>query len=433
MENELLAPLGFIVLFMLMALQVPIGIAMIVVGFAGYAIVVGLSPALAVVASTPLRTASDPALALLPLFILMGVAAFTSGISARLFDAGLKTFGHRRGGLALSTIAASAGFAAICGSSAAGAATMTRIALKPMQEAGYDHGTAAATIAVGGTLGILIPPSVALAVFGILTEQDIGKLFIAGLVPGVMAVALHMVVITLIARLSPGSLPVGDRFSWSSRLKAYAQVWPVVLIFLFVLGGMYAGFFTPTEAAAMGACFTIVMGIVRRQLDRRQIWSSMLETCRTSASIFVILIGAVIFGYFLAITGAPAAIADWAAGLSLPPLAILAVILLIYVVLGCFLDSLGMIVLTVPVIFPVVLHLGFDPIWFGVVVVITVELGLITPPIGLNIFVIKSMEPRLSLPQIYRGVLPFIAMDIVRLVVLVLVPWFVLVLPDTMQ
>lgn len=432
MENELLAPLGFVALFALMVLQVPIGIAMIVAGFGGYALVVGFSPALAVVASAPLRTASDPALALLPLFILMGVVAFSSGISARLFDAGLKTFGHRRGGLALSTIAASAGFAAICGSSAAGAATMTKIALTPMREAGYEDGTAAATIAVGGTLGILIPPSVALAVFGILTEQDIGKLFVAGLVPGLMAVVLHMVVISIMARVSPDRLPVGEHFGWNARFKAYAQVWPVVLIFLFVLGGMYAGFFTPTEAAAMGAAFTVLIGVVRRQLSARQIWSALLETCRTSAAIFVILIGAIIFGYFLAITGAPNAIAQWTASLSLPPLAILAVILLIYLVLGCFLDSLGMIVLTVPVIFPVILNLGFDPIWFGVLVVIAVELGLITPPIGLNIFVIKGMDPTLSLPRVYRGVLPFIAMDIVRLVVLVLFPWLVLVLPNTM-
>ncbi|MEM6462019.1 MAG: TRAP transporter large permease [Pseudomonadota bacterium] len=432
MSTELLAPVGFAALFALMLLQVPIGLAMAIVGFTGYAIVVGFGPAMAVLASAPIRTASDPALALLPLFILMGVVAFRSGISGRLFDAGLKTLGHRRGGLALSTIAASAGFAAICGSSAAGAATMTKIAMKPMRSSGYDHGIAAATIAVGGTLGILIPPSVALAVFGILTEQDIGRLFMAGVVPGLLAVIMHMAVISIVARLAPHRLPHGRRFSWTERSAAYAKVWPVILIFLLVLGGMYFGYFTPTEAAAMGAIFTILIGLLRRHLPLPQLGGALVETCRTSAAIFVILIGAVVFGYFLAITGAPHTIAGWIGELDLPPLAILGLILVGYLILGCFLDSLAMIVLTVPIIFPIVQNLGFDPIWFGILVVITIELGLITPPIGLNVFVIKSIEPDLSLGSIYKGVLPFIGMDIIRLALLVAFPWLVLALPNSM-
>ncbi|MEJ8572574.1 TRAP transporter large permease [Microbaculum marinum] len=433
MANELLAPVGFAALFALMVLQVPIGIAMAIVGFAGYATVVGFGPAMSVLASAPIRTASDPALALLPLFILMGVAAFRSGISARLFDAGLKTLGHWRGGLALSTIAASAGFAAICGSSAAGAATMTRIALKPMRDSGYDEGVAAATIAVGGTLGILIPPSVALAVFGILTEQDIGRLFVAGLVPGILAVVMHMGVIAIISRVSPESLPQGARFGWRDRLAAYAKIWPIVLIFLLVLGGMYYGYFTPTEAAAMGAIFTLAIGVLRGQLPIREIGGALVETCRTSASIFLILIGAVMFGYFLAVTGAPHMIAGWIGTLDLPPLVILALILFGYLILGCFLDSLAMIVLTVPIIFPIIQHLGFDPIWFGVLVVITIELGLITPPVGLNVFVIKSMETSLPLGAIYRGVLPFVGMEILRLALLTAFPWLVLALPNSMR
>lgn len=433
MANEWLAPAGFAALFFLILAQVPIGIAMMIVGFAGYALAIGLDPALSVLGSAPLRTASDPALMLLPLFIMMGVAAFRSGVSDRLFEAGRKTFGHHRGGLALSTIAASAGFAAICGSSAAGAATMTRIALPPMRGAGYAEGPAAATIAVGGTLGILIPPSVALAVFGILTEQDISRLFVAGIVPGVMAVLMHMAVIHIIARRHPEVMPRGDRYSWRERTKSYALVWPVVLIFVFVLGGMYIGFFTPSEAAAMGAIFTVLLGLLRRHLPPREIWGALVETCRTSAAIFVILIGAVIFGYFLAITGAPFAIASWIGELPLPPLAILAIILLLYLVLGCVLDSLAMIVLTVPIIFPITQHLGFDPIWFGVLTVITIELGLITPPIGLNVFVIKSMETNLKLSRVFKALLPFIAMDVARLVLLVAFPILVLWLPNSMS
>lgn len=432
MANEWLAPLGFAALFLLVLLQVPIGIAMAIVGIGGYAIAVGVEPALSVLASAPLRTASDAALALLPLFVLMGVAAFRSGISTRLFEAGRNTFGHYRGGLALSTIAASAGFAAICGSSAAGAATMTRIALPPMRAAGYSDGPAAATIAVGGTLGILIPPSVALAVFGVLTEQDIGKLFIAGVIPGLLAVVMHMIVIQIIARRHPEQLPRTSRVGWGPRLRSYAQVWPVMLIFLFVLGGMYEGFFTPSEAAAMGAIFTVLLGLVRGQLSPTQIWHALTETCRTSAAIFMILIGAVIFGYFLAITGAPYAIASWISGLSIGPLGTLILILAVYLVLGCFLDSLAMIVLTVPILFPVTQQMGFDPIWFGVLTVITIELGLITPPIGLNVFVIKSMERSLPLGKVFAALLPFIAMDIARLALLVAFPALILWLPNSM-
>ena len=432
MANEFLAPLGFAALFALILLQVPIGIAMAIVGAGGYILAVGIEPAMSVLASAPLRTAADPALALLPLFILMGVAAFRSGISDRLFEAGRNTFGHHRGGLALSTIAASAGFAAICGSSAAGAATMTRIALPPMRAAGYADGPAAATIAVGGTLGILIPPSVALAIYGVLTEQDIGKLFVAGLVPGLMAVVMHMLVIQIMARCNPESLPRSARVGWSERLASYAQIWPVALIFLFVLGGMYLGFFTPSEAAAMGAIFTILLGFIRGHLPLRAIWETLTETCRTSAAIFMILIGAVIFGYFLAITGAPYAIATWISNLPLSPLAVLVVILALYLVLGCFLDSLAMIVLTVPIIFPVTQQMGYDPIWFGVLTVITIEMGLITPPIGLNVFVIKSMERNLRLGQVFASIVPFIAMDLFRLALLVAFPILVLWLPNSM-
>lgn len=432
MTTELLAPAGFFALFALLLAQVPIGLAMALVGFLGYAIVVGVGPALSVLGSAPIRTATDSGLTLIPLFILMGVAAFRSGISGRLFEAGRRTFGHRPGGLALSTIAASAGFAAICGSSAAGAATMTKVALPPMREAGYQEGGAAATIAVGGTLGILIPPSVALAIFGILTDQDIGRLFMAGVVPGIMAIFMHMAVIVALAKANPETMPRSIRHSWSARFESYGKIWPIVLVFIIVLGGMYLGLFTPSEAAAVGAIATILIGAARGHLGTRQIWASLVETCRTSASIFMILIGAVVFGYFLAITGAPAAIAEWVAGLPLPPRGTLVLILLIYLVLGCFLDSLAMIVLTVPILFPVTQQLGIDPIWFGVLVVITIELGLITPPIGLNVFVIKSIHRELDLGSAFRAIVPFIIMDVVRLALLVAFPTLVLLLPNSM-
>jgi len=422
----------FALLFILVLARIPIGVSMAVSGAVGYMSVVGLKPALSVLASTPIRTAVDPALGLIPLFILMGTAATASGLSADLYRAGRYWVGHFKGGLAIATIAASAGFAALCGSSVAGAATMSKIALPPMRSFGYDSGLAAGTVAAGGTLGILIPPSVALALYGILTEQDIRLLFIAGILPGVLAVAMHMITIAVIARLYPGQLPAAERVGWGDRFASLVPLMPVAAIFVSVIGGMYGGLFTPTEAAAIGAVLTIAAGFARRSLGMAQLFDALIEAARLTASVFLILIGALIFGYFLAITRVPQDIAAYVGLLGLGVHGTLIVLLIGYLLLGCILDSLAMIVLTIPIVFPMVVSLGIDPIWFGVLVVVAIEVGLISPPIGMNVFVISNVEKDIPITRIFRGVLPFVAADIARLALMLAFPALVLFLPRLM-
>ncbi|MDF1554327.1 MAG: TRAP transporter large permease [Deferrisomatales bacterium] len=432
MEREVVAVGGFIVLFGLMALRVPIGIAMGLVGVGGFAMLSTPDAALSLLALTPIRTATDYSLGLVPMFILMGALATRSGMSEELFRASNAWLGHRKGGLAMATIAACGGFAAICGSSVATAATMANVALPEMRRFGYSDAMASGTIAAGGTLGILIPPSVVLAIYGIITEQDIGRLFIAGIAPGLLALCLYLLLIQILVFVKPDSLPVGERTEWRGRMQALRGVWAILLLFVFVIGGIYGGMFTPTEAAGMGAAGTFLIGVARRRLTWRSTMECLVGSLRTSASIFVVLIGAMLFGYFLAVTQTPQNLTQWLVGLNLGPYGTLSIILVAYILLGCILDAMAMIVLTVPIIFPVVSAYGFDPIWFGVIVVMTVELGLITPPIGMNVFVINSVAKDVSLPTIFRGVLPFVAIDVVRLVVLVAFPAITLFLVHRM-
>ena len=332
----------------------------------------------------------------------------------------------------MATLAACAGFAAICGSSVATAATMAKVALPEMRRYGYASSVATGVIGAGGTLGILIPPSVVLAIYGIITQQDIGRLFVAALVPGVLAVAMYMATVQIIAWRNPDSVPAGKAVSWRERFSALANVWAVLLVFAFVIGGIYGGIFTPTEAAGMGAGGTFLIAILRRSLSRRQILDCLIESVRTTGAVFTILIGALLFGVFLAITQTPQKLTDVLLSLPIGPYGILLILLLFYLMLGCLMDSLAMIILTVPIIFPAIVDLGFDPIWFGVVVVMTVELGLITPPFGLNVFVIRGVARDVSLATVYRGVAPFIVTDIVRILLLVAFPAIVMYLPNTM-
>lgn len=425
--------LGFVALFGLLMVRVPIGIAMVIVGVAGFAMVVNPVSALNLLRFVPVRTVTDPSLALVPLFILMGSLATSSGVSTELFKAAHSCLGHRQGGVAMSTILASAGFGAICGSSVAGAAAMTKIALPELRKYGYADSISAGTIAAGGTLGILIPPSVMLALYGILTEEDIGRLFIAALIPGVLAALSYMAVIAYLARRNPERMPAGTRASWSHRMIAFKEIWAVLLVFAFVIGGMYAGIFTATEAAAMGATGVLLIGIVRRRLRAKEIKEAFSDAVKTSAGIFMILIGAVVFGYFLAITQAPQALSVMLISLNWSPYVILAMILTGYIILGCFLDSLALVVLTVPIIHPIILSLGFDATWFGILLAVTVGVGMTSPPMGLNIFVIKSIDHDIKLFDIYRGVMPFIVVDVLRLVLLVLIPAITLFLPNNMM
>ena len=429
-EGDFVALAGFIALFAMMALRVPIGIAMGVVGIGGFAAVAGWQPALNLLAQSPIRTITDFNLTLIPFFILMGVLATNSGISRELFRAGQAWLGQFRGGMALSTIAACGGFAAICGSSVATAATMTKIALPEMRRIGYSDRIATGTIAAGGTLGILIPPSVVLAVYAYITEQDVSRLFIAGVIPGLLAILMYMVSVRVAyAR----SLPDGARFVASEAFASLGGIWAVVLLFIAIIGSMYLGLVTATEAAAAGSVLTALVGILRGRLDMARILDSLIEALRTSVAIYTVLIGAILFGYFLTITQTPQKITALLVGLDLGAYGTLALILCLFLVLGCILDAMAMIILLVPIVYPVVTQLGFDPIWFGVVVVMTVELGLITPPVGMNVFVINSIARDVSLVTIFRGVIPFVLSDIVRLILLVAFPAIVLYLPMTMK
>ena len=432
MSGDAVAIVGFVALFVLMLLRVPVGMAMGLVGVTGFAYLVGGGPALKNVGHTTARTVTDWNFAVIPLFLLMGSFATTSGMSRELFRAANAFVGHLRGGLGIATIAACGGFAAICGSSVATAATFSRVAYPEMRRYNYPQSFATGVIAAGGTLGIMIPPSTVFAVYGLITEQDVGKLFIAGVLPGILAISMYMITITLIGAIRPGYLPAGPRSSLKERLAALRDVWATLLLFAFVIGGLYGGLFTATEAAGAGAGGAFLISLVRGRLSGADILRSLLETTRTTAAVFTVLIGAILFGYFLTVTQTPQKLTEFLTGLGVGRHGVLALIMLMYLVLGCLMDALAMIILTVPIVFPVIKELGFDPIWFGVIVVMTVELGLIHPPVGMNIFVIKSVIEDVKISTVFYGVLPFIVTDLIRLVILIAFPIIALWLPSHM-
>jgi C4-dicarboxylate transporter, DctM subunit len=441
---DIVAIVAFVVLFALMLLRVPVGMAMGLVGVAGTAYLIGgpsfcgsgwqlcPGPAFKQVGHTTMRSVTDMNFAVVPLFLLMGSFASTSGMSRELFRAANAYLGHLRGGLGIATIAACGGFAAICGSSVATAATFSRVAYPEMRRYGYPQSFATGVIAAGGTLGIMIPPSTVLAIYGLITEQDIGKLFIAGVIPGIVAVVMYMATITIIGRLRPGFLPAGKPAPWRERLAATKDVWATLLLFLFVIGGIYGGVFTATEAAGMGAAGAFIISVIRQRLSGADILRSLLEATRTTAAVFTVLIGALLFGYFLTITQVPQKVTEFLVGLGIGRYGVLALIMVMYLVLGTLMDALAMIILTVPIVFPVIKALGFDPIWFGVIIVMVAELGLIHPPVGMNIFVIKSVVEDVKISTIFYGVLPFILTDILRLILLIAFPILATWLPSQM-
>lgn len=433
MNPNTLALLGFVLAFVLMALRVPIGLALAAVGVAGFAASSSSLAGFKLLALTPMETAADLNFAVVPLFVVMGALARESGISAELYQATTAWVGRVRGGLAMATIGACAGFAAICGSSVATAATMGRIALPEMRAQGYSPRYATATVAAGGTLGVLIPPSVPFILYGFVTETDIGKLFVAGIVPGVFAALLYVAVVAWIALRRPGDMPASGRvLTLREKWLATRGVVPATAIFVFVIGGIYGGLFTPTEAAAAGAFATLVVALVQRRLSWAKVVFAFVESIRVSASLFLILIGAVLFGQFLVVTGAPQVISAYLGSLPLPPMGIIAVIMVGFLILGCFLDTIAMILIFVPIVFPAVRALGFDPVWFGVLIVMACEVGLITPPYGMNVFVINGIARDVPLTSIFRGVLPFVSVDILRIAVIMLVPGIALWLPSFM-
>ncbi len=377
MSTDAVALIGFVSLFLLMLLRVPVGMAMGLVGVSGFAYLVNGNAALKLVGQTSMRTVTDYTFGVIPMFLLMGSFVSNSGMSRELFRAANGFVGHLRGGLGIATVGACGGFAAICGSSVATAATFSAVAYPEMRRFGYPQSFATGVIAAGGTLGAMLPPSTVLAVYGIITEQDIGKLFIAGIIPGLLAMSMYMITIFLIGYLRPDFLPKGKVTPWRERFAGLKEIWAPVLLFVFVIGGLYGlpflPRFTPTEAGGVGAAGAFIIGVVTGRLDREKILASLLQATRTAAAVFTVLIGALIFGYFLTVTQTPQKVTEFLTGLGLGPYGVLALIMVMYLVLGCLMDAMAMIILTVPIIFPVITHLGFDPIWFGVIIVMTVE------------------------------------------------------------
>ncbi len=428
MSDAALGGLSFAVLLGLMALRMPIGLAMFAVGGVGYVLLTDAGTFLSWLKSTPYYLFSNYTLSVIPLFILMGALAERAGLSRDLFRAAEAVIGHRRGGLAMAAIGACTAFGAICGSSVATTATMGRAALPELRRCGYDEALATGTLAVGGTLGILIPPSIILVIYAIATEQNIAKLFMAALVPGLLAATFYIAVIAWLVRRDPAAGPAGPKLSGAERRGALVRAWPVLLIALAVVGGIYGGVFTPTEGASVGVMAVLAIGLLTGTLGTVAIADSLRQTAETTAMIFIVLLGAEMFNAFLAISELPLELAESITGADLPPHAVLGGLLLFYIVLGGVMDELAMLLLTLPVFFPVVMGLDFGldseetAIWFGILVLVIVGIGLTAPPIGLNVFVMKAIAGRTSITTIYRGVLPFLASDLVRLALLVAFP-----------
>ena len=443
------AVIGFFAVLALVLLRMPIAFAMGFVGVLGFAwarggsIVSerGLKAALSMVSRQTMDTAQDYGLSVIPLFILMGFFVNKGGMARDLYRVSNAFLGHFRGGLAMATVAACGGFSAICGSSLATAATMSKVAMPEMRRYGYADSLSTAAIAAGGTLGILIPPSVVLVIYGLLTESSIGKLFMAGVLPGLLGILFYLLAVRWSVWRNPQSGPAGQRASTRERLESLRTVWAVLLLFFLVIGGLYGVFdiaplnltFSPTEAAGMGASGAFVIALLRGGLSLESVFDVLKETTLTTAALFAVLIGAQTFSNFINLAGLPEALIALVTALDVPAFVVMGMILCIYLILGCVFESLSMMLLTVPIFFPLVTSLGYDPIWFGIIVVVVTEISLITPPIGLNVFVLKGVVGSVSTATIFRGVTPFWIADLFRLALLVLVPWIVLVLPQQMS
>jgi len=425
----------FVGALVLIALRMPVGVAMLLVGGLGYAVISGWMPLLATLRSITFSKFSSYTLSVIPLFLLMGDFATKGGLNRALFAAARAWLGHRRGGLALATIGGCAAFGAICGSSLATAATMSQVALPEMRKQGYSPALSTGTLAAGGTLGILIPPSVILVIYAIYTEQSIGVLFVAAVIPGIIAMLGYMAVVALYARLVPAAAPPAPRIPWRERWRPTLEVWPVLLVFGLVITGIYAGWFSATEGAAVGAVATGVIAVTLGGMRWQGLKESLLSTAETTGLIFIVLLGAELFSAALALSRLPAELSAAIAGLDVPPLVVLAMILVIYFVLGCFMESMAMVLLTLPIFVPLMLALdfGLNPaqvmVWFGILVLVSVEVGMISPPFGLNLFVINGMAKDVPMAETYRGVAGFVVSDLVRIAILVAAPALSLWLP----
>lgn len=422
--------LGIVLLVLLFAIEFPVSFAMIFVGFLGFGYLVGFSAGFDMVAIDIFDSFYDYNLTVIPMFVFMGCVAFEIGMSARLFDASHAIFGKMRGGLAIAAIMASAGFAAICGSTNATAAAMGAVSLPHMKRYNYDDSLATGSVAAAGSLGILIPPSALLIVFGIMAEESIGKLFIAGVFPGLLLAMLFVITVQILCFKNPGLGPAGSSTSLKQKLTALSAVGEVIVLFVLVLGGLFTGWFSPTQAGGAGAAGVIVLGLIRRTLHWKAFIKAGKDALQITCMVMLIVAGAKIFGHFIAVTKIPFLLSDWVGQLSLPPMAIIGIIVLLHLIGGCFMDGFGLIVLTVPIMLPMIKALGFDIYWFGIIIVLIVEMGTITPPVGVNVYVIKGVAWDVPLETIFKGILPFLAALVVAVAILMAFPEIVTFLPS---
>ena len=432
MSNTAFGLVGLAFLFIFLALRMPVAIAMALIGVVGFGLMSGWAPAISMLADEAFVISNNYELIVIPLFILMGNFASTSGMSRDLYNAAYSWFGHWRGGLASATIAACAGFAALSGSSVASAVTMGRVSLPEMQRYNYNSKLATGCIAAGGTLGILIPPSTGFIIYAILTEESIGRLFLAGVIPGILLATLFIIAIYIQTRINPELGPAGPVSSIQDKVRSIRQALSMIFIVVVTIGGIYGGIFTPTEAAGVGAMLSCLLTIFRRRLTFESLTDVLYQTMRTTGLVFLILIGAHIFNPFLALTQIPSDLAALLTGYDLSPMTVMLILMAAYIVLGSFLEGFAMLVLTLPIVHPLIIELGFDPIWFGVLIVITIEIGLITPPVGVNVFVVKGIAGDVPLRHIFAGVIPFWIAMIICILILLVFPEIALFLPNTM-
>ena len=436
MSPTLIGIIGILVMIIVFLSRMPVAYVMAMIGYVGFTIMISGHGGLALLSRNIYEVFSSYGLTTIPLFVLMGQLAFNAGISSRLYDTGYKYLGSTRGGLAMATVSACTAFGAVCGSSPATAATMATVGLPEMKRYNYADELATGAVASGGGLGMIMPPSVVLIVYGVLTEQSIGALFVAGIFPAILVTILFIISIYVICSRRPGQGPPGDKFTWKEKAKSLLGMGETLAVFILVMGGLFIGLFTPTEAAAVGAFGVFVVSLIRRQLTWDGFVKSLYETLGTSCMVMMLIAGAVVFGKFLAVTRIPFNIAAWVGGFDLPPSMIMAVIVLIYFFGGCFMDALAFVTLTVPIFFPVVMALGYDPIWFGIIIVMVTEMGVITPPVGINVYVVFGVARRVigevPLESIFKGIFPFLLAVIAGIIILMIIPQIILFLPNLM-
>ena len=432
MSTEMTGVVGIICLFVFLAMRMHIGVALALIGFCGISYIIDIDVGLNLLGMVPWEEGSSYTLSVIPLFILMGQFAFSSGISQDIYKAVHTWMGHMRGGLAMATIVACSGFAAVCGSSLATGATMAKVAIPEMEKYGYNLSLSTGCVAAGGTLGILIPPSIGFIIYGILTEESIGKLFMAGIIPGLLLASLFILAIYIQCLFRPGMGPKAEPTTWKVKFKSLYSTWTMLSLFVMVMGGIYFGIFTPTEAAGIGAFGSFVIAVARKKLTVATFIESLLATGNMTAMIFLIIIGANIFSNFLALTGIPFMLADAIVALALPRMVILMMIIFVFILLGCVMDCYAIMILMVPILFPIIKAMNFNPLWFGVIMVIVLEVGLITPPVGLNVFVIKGAVPDVPLTTVFKGVWPFLIAAVLCISIIILFPEIVMFLPSKM-